>query len=373
MSPPPTKRPRPKRPSRGRTACAPRRAAPLLAAPGREPYVLHSTRSGVPVTLASATVAVTLEALREAAEGLAGVAVRTPLLDAPFLARRLGHPVALKAEFLQPIGAFKIRGAMNAVRRLDPVARARGLVTSSSGNHGQAIAFAGRHFGVRAVVVMPESAPTVKVEGVRRLGGEVVFAGKTRSAEQMDRALQLAADEGLVLIPPYDHPDVIAGQGTCALEIMDEMPEVTAVLAPVSGGGLLAGTCVAVRGLKPGARVIAVEPSGAAKLSAAIAAGRPVRLPRVDTMADGLQTPSIGALTFPIIRELVSDVVQVSEEEIGAAVRALHGEMGLTVEPSGAVTVAALLAGRVSLDGPAAAIVSGGNVDPAVFERLVRG
>ena len=315
----------------------------------------------------------TLDALREAAEGLAGVAVRTPLLDAPFLTRRLGHRVALKAEFLQPIGAFKIRGAMNAVLRLDPADRARGLVTSSSGNHGQALAFAGRHFGVRAVVVMPESAPAVKADGVRRLGGEVVFAGKTRSGEQMDRALQLAEEDGLVLIPPYDHPDVIAGQGTCGLEIVDEMPDVTVVLVPVSGGGLLAGTCIAITGTTPGARVIAVEPAGAAKLSAAMAAGTPVRLARVDTMADGLQTPSIGAITFPIIRDLVSDVVQVSEDEIAGAVRALHQEMGLTVEPSGAVTVAALLSGRLTVDGPAAAIVSGGNVDPAVFQRLVRG
>ncbi|HET7024636.1 MAG TPA: threonine/serine dehydratase [Gemmatimonadales bacterium] len=321
----------------------------------------------------AAAPAVTLDDVREAAVGLAGIAVRTPLIDAPFLGRRLGHRVALKAEFLQPMGAFKIRGAMNAVGRLAPAERARGLVTSSSGNHGQAIAFAGRHFGVRAVVVMPESAPAVKVDGVRRLGGEVVFAGKTRSAEQMDRALQLAAAEGLALIPPYDHPDVIAGQGTCALEIVDEMPELSAVLSPVSGGGLLAGTCLAVQARTPAARVIAVEPVGAAKLSAAMAAGAPVRLARVDTMADGLQTPSIGALTFPIIRDLVAEVVQVSEDEIAGAVRALHQELHLTVEPSGAVTVAALLSGRVAVDGPVAAIVSGGNVDPAVFQRLVRG
>ncbi|MGB7211015.1 MAG: threonine/serine dehydratase [Gemmatimonadales bacterium] len=320
-----------------------------------------------------AAPAVSLEDVREAAVGLAAIGVRTPLLEAPFLTRRLGHRVALKAEFLQPIGAFKIRGAMTAVQRLAPADRARGLVTSSSGNHGQAIAFAGRHFGIRAVVVMPESAPAVKVDGVRRLGGEVVFAGKTRSTEQMDRALQLAAADGLTLIPPYDHHDVIAGQGTCALEIVEDMPEVTAVLSPVSGGGLLAGTCIAVQARMPTPRVIAVEPAGAAKLSAAMAAGEPVRLARVDTMADGLQTPSIGALTFPIIRDVVSEVVQVSEAEIAGAVRALHQEMGLTVEPSGAVTVAALLSGRVTVDGPVAAIVSGGNVDPAVFERLVRG
>jgi threonine dehydratase len=320
-----------------------------------------------------AALAVTFDDVREAAAGLAGIAVRTPLVEAPFLSRQVGHRVALKAEFLQPIGAFKIRGAMNAALRLDPSVRARGLVTSSSGNHGQAIAFAGRHFGVRAVVVMPESAPAVKADGVRRLGGEVVFAGKTRSFEQMERAERIAREEGLALIPPYDHPDVIAGQGSCGLEIVEEMPDVSLVLSPVSGGGLLAGTCLSVRGLRPEAQVVAVEPAGAAKLTAALAAGHPVRLPRVETMADGLQTPAIGEITFPIIRELVSGVVQVSEEEIAEAVRLLHAELGLRVEPSGAVTVAALRSGKVAPDGPVAAILSGGNVDPALFERLVRG
>ncbi|MFI5234692.1 MAG: threonine/serine dehydratase [Gemmatimonadales bacterium] len=323
--------------------------------------------------MGSATLAVTLDAVREAQAGLAGVAVRTPLLDAPFLTRRLGVPVFLKAEFLQPIGAFKIRGAMNAVARLDPAVRARGLVTSSSGNHGQAVAFAARHFGVRAVVVMPESTARVKVDGVERLGGEVVFAGKIRSAEQLERAERSVREEGLVMIPPYDHPDVIAGQGTCALEILEELPELATVLSPVSGGGLLAGTCVAVGGLRPAVKIIAVEPAGAAKLSAAMAAGHPVRLSRVETMADGLQTPSIGAVTFPLIQDAISGVVQVTEEEIVAAVRALHVELGLKVEPSGAVTVAALLAGKVTSTGPVAAILSGGNVDPGVFERLVRG
>lgn len=319
------------------------------------------------------TLAVTLDAVREAAAGLAGVAERTPLLDVPFLTRRLGVPVALKAEFLQPIGAFKIRGAMHAAARLDPAERARGLVTSSSGNHGQAVAFAGRHFGVRAVVVMPESAPQVKVDGVRRLGGEVVFAGRTRSPEQFERAERLAREEGLVMIPPYDHPDVIAGQGTCGLEIVEARPDLAMVLAPVSGGGLLAGTCVAVGGLRPDAEIVAVEPAGAAKLSAAMAAGRPVRLDRVETMADGLQTPSIGGVTFPLIRDAIAGVVQVTEAEIAAAVRALHAELGLTVEPSGAVTTAALLAGKVAPPGPVVAIATGGNVDPAVFDRLVRG
>lgn len=323
--------------------------------------------------MSATSLAVTLDDVREAALGLAGLIVRTPLIEAPFLTRRVGRRVMLKAEFRQPMGAFKIRGAMHAAGQLDPAVRARGLVTSSSGNHGQAIAFAARHFGVRAVVVMPESAARVKVDGVRRLGGEVVFAGKTRSPAQMERAVELSRAEGMTLIPPYDDPGVIAGQGTCGLEIVEAMPEVALVLAPVSGGGLLAGTCLSVRGLKPSAQVVAVEPAGAAKLTAALAAGHPVRLPTVETMADGLQTPAIGGVTFPIIRELVAGVIQVSEDEIAAAVRALHAELGLRVEPSGAVTVAALCSGKVAPEGPVAAIVSGGNVDPALFDRLVAG
>ena len=309
--------------------------------------------------------------VREAARALAGVAVRTPLVDAPFLAARVGHPVRLKVESRQPMGAFKLRGAYTAVSRLPADRRARGLVTSSSGNHGLALAWAGRHFGVRAVVVMPSSAPRVKIEGIQRLGGEVVFAGEVRSPEQMARAERFAQEEGLVLIPPYDHPDVIEGQGTVGLEIAEEWPEVTDVLAPVSGGGLLAGTCLGVHAVRPATRVWGVEPAGAAKLSAALAAGRPTTLPAVDTICDGLRTPTVGELTFPVIREQVAGAVQVSEAEIVAAMRALKEELDLVIEPSGAVTVAALLAGKLRPAGPTAAILSGGNVDADTYARLV--
>ena len=313
----------------------------------------------------------TAEAVRAAATALAGVAVRAPLLDAPFLARITGHPVRLKAEHRQPMGAFKIRGAFTAASRLSPAERARGLVTSSSGNHGLAIAFAGRHFGVRAVVVMPESAPRIKIDGIQRLGGEVVLAGKLRSPEQMARAERFAREEGLVLIPPYDHPDVVAGQGTVGLEIAEDWPEVTDVLAPVSGGGLLAGTCIGVHAALPLARVWGVEPAGAAKLTAALAAGRPTTISAVDTICDGLRTPTIGELTFPIIRAQVAGVVQVTDAEIVAAMRRLKAELDLVIEPSGAVAVAALLAGTLRPAGPTAAILSGGNVDAETFARLV--
>ncbi|HWB42979.1 MAG TPA: threonine/serine dehydratase, partial [Gemmatimonadales bacterium] len=282
---------------------------------------------------------------------------------------RAGVPVSLKCEQLQPIGAFKIRGAYNAISRA-AAAGARGIVTQSSGNHGQAVAYAARAFGLRAVVVMPESTPQIKVDGVRRHGGEVVFAGRVRSLEQGARAEAIAREQGLAMIPPFDHPDVVAGQGTIGLEIVEQRPDVAVVLSPVSGGGLLAGITVAVSSLSPGTRIVAVEPAGAAKLTAALAAGEPRALERTDSMADGLLTRSIGQLTFPIIQRVVREVVTVSEEEIAGAVRFLHREAGLRVEPSGAVTTAAILAGRLRLDGPAVAVVSGGNVDPDLFHRL---
>jgi threonine dehydratase len=322
----------------------------------------------MPLT-ADPPAAITLEDVRAAARTLQGVVVRTPLVEVPALTARVGIPVSLKCEQLQPVGAFKIRGAYNAVARAAGQG-ARGVVTQSSGNHGQALAYAARAFGLRAVVVMPGSAPQIKVDGVRRYGGEVVFAGTVRSLEQQQRAEAIERDEGLVLIPPYDHPDVMAGQGTCGLELVEQCPDVDTVVVPVSGGGLLAGISVAVTGLKPSIRVVAVEPEGAAKLSAALAAGAPLTLERTESIADGLLTRSIGRLTFPIIQRVVREVVRVSETEIAGAVRYLHREAGLRVEPSGAVTTAAILAGRLRLSGPTVAVVSGGNVDPDLFHRL---
>jgi threonine dehydratase len=322
----------------------------------------------MPLT-ADPAAAITLEDVRAAARTLHGVAVRTPLVEVPALTARAGVPVSLKCEQLQPIGAFKIRGAYNAVARAAGNG-ARGVVTQSSGNHGQALAYAARAFGLRAVVVMPASTPQIKVDGVRRHGGEVVFAGAVRSLDQQQRAEAIEREEGLVMIPPYDHPDVMAGQGTCGLELVEQCPDIDTVVVPVSGGGLLAGICVAVSGLKPSVRVVAVEPEGAAKLSAALAAGAPLTLERTDSIADGLLTRSIGRLTFPIIQRVVREVVRVSETEIAGAMRYLHREAGLRVEPSGAVTTAAILAGRFRLDGPTVAVVSGGNVDPDLFHRL---
>jgi threo-3-hydroxy-L-aspartate ammonia-lyase len=294
-------------------------------------------------------------------------AIRTPLV-------RLNYDgpadIYLKLECLQPIGAFKIRGAYNAVARA-AAAGACGMVTQSSGNHGQAVAFAARRFGLRAVVVMPASTPAIKVEGVRGQGGEVVFAGATRSGEQRLRAEEIAREQDLVMIPPYDHPDVIAGQGTCGLEILEQRPDVGTILVPVSGGGLIAGISVAAAALAPAVRVVGVEPAGAAKLTAALAAGAPRTLDHTESIADGLLARSVGDLTFDILRRVVREAVTVEEEEIAAAVRYLHLHTGLRAEPSGAVAVAALLAGRVRPAGPTVAVVSGGNVDPDLYQRLV--
>ncbi len=313
---------------------------------------------------------ITLDNLREAQAGLAGVSERTPLLRLPF--EGLAAEVRLKAEQLQPIGAFKIRGAWTALRRLSDDARQRGVVTSSSGNHGLGVAFAAKRLGMRAVVVMPESAAGVKIDGVRRLGAEVVLAGKMRGPEQAVAAERFVTEESLTMIPPYDHPDVIAGQGTVGLEILDQWPEVETIIVPIGGGGLLAGICSAVRATGARVRVIAADPAGIPKLSAAIAAGGPSTLEGGVSLADGLLTKSVGKLTWPLIRDIVHDVASVADEEIRAAVRWLH-TAGLRVEPSGSITTAAVLADGSLVTGPTVVVCSGGNVDPTRFEELIAG
>jgi threonine dehydratase len=313
---------------------------------------------------------VSLQAMRAAAAALEGVAVRTPLRSVPALHQITGVPVALKCEQLQPIGAFKIRGAYTAISQIPAEARGRGVITYSSGNHGQAVAFAARQLGIRAVVVMPQRAPAIKVEGVRHLGGEVVIEGNS-SQQRYERASRIAQDEGLTMVPPFESLDVIAGQGTCGLEILEDAPDVETILVPVGGGGLIAGIASAVAALRPEVEVIGVEPAGAPKLSRALEAGRPITLENTESIADGLLPLSIGTIPFGILSGVVRTVVQLTEDEILAGLRFLHREAGLTAEPSGAVTTAALLSRRVRPKGPTVAVLSGGNIDPAVFQRLV--
>ena len=286
----------------------------------------------------------------------------------PTLSQLAGVPVYLKLENEQPTGAFKLRGAWTLISRLPHDARARGVVTYSSGNHGQAVAFVARQLGSRAVVTMPETAPPAKVNGVRRWGGEVILAGTT-SEDRYARALALAQSDGLAVVPPYDHPDIIAGQGTVGLEVVEDLPDVAHVAVPVGGGGLIAGITTAVKSLRPQARVTGVEPTGGAALAAALRAGAPARLERTGSVADGLLPLAVGTLTFAHVKEIV-DAVQVSDDAIIEATRWLHREAGVRAEPSGAATTAALRSGAWQPAGPAVLVVSGGNMDPDTIDQL---
>jgi len=313
------------------------------------------------------TVGPTLSELREAAEALRGVAVVTPLIEAPALSRKLGVPVWLKCEQWQPIGAFKVRGAWTAVTRIPEPARAAGVIAHSSGNHGRAVAWVARRLGLRAVIVMNDNAPAMKVDAVRAEGAEVVLVDRYQRAATADA---LAARDGLAMVPPYEHSDVVLGQATCALEILEREPGLTTLLSPIGGGGLLAGCCVAANALGHPVRLIGVEPEGAAKLSAALAAGKPVPLASTASLADGLLPVAVGSVPWRFIEQRVHEALRISEEAIAQAVRFVFHDMGLRVEPSGAVTVAALLSEEFRPTGPVAAILSGGNVDPELFARL---
>jgi threonine dehydratase len=318
---------------------------------------------------------VSLADIRAAAERIREVAVKTPLVECGSdlgrgADRRGPRSFFLKCENLQPMGAFKMRGACNFLAQLSPEARAAGVITYSSGNHGQAVALAAQRLGLRAVVVMPETAPRVKVDGVRRYGGEVIFAGTT-SADRKTRADAEAAARGLTIVPPFDHPWIIAGAGTCGLEILEQCPDVTAIYAPVGGGGLLSGISTAIKALKPTVRMIGVEPAGAARMSASRAAGHPVRLEKTASIADGLLTLQPGTLTFAHIQAFVDDIVTVEEAGIANAVRWLFEEAAIVAEPSGAASVAAVLKARVSIAAGTVAVVSGGNVSPEDHARYV--
>jgi threonine dehydratase len=315
---------------------------------------------------------VSLDDVRAAAELIDGLIVRTPLLALPDLSDGLGHEVRLKCENLQRSGSFKARGALNFVSRLPDQDAERGLITYSSGNHGQAMSLAAGLRGVRAVVVMPTTAPRVKIDGCERLGAEVVLEGTT-SAHRKERAEAMAEDEGLTMVPPFDHPWIIAGQGTLGLEILEDWPDVETVLTPIGGGGMVSGVSAALRRLRPDIRIVGVEPVGAPSMRAALDAGRPVVIPKAESIADGLLPTRVGDLTYAHVRDLVDDVVTVDDEVIRDAVRFLLLRKKLVVEYSGAVTVAALLSGAVSSPGRTAAVLSGGNMDPKVMAELIAG
>lgn len=305
----------------------------------------------------------TLEEIRSARERIRGVAVFTPVIEAP-------GGLFLKAESLQPMGAFKIRGAFNMISQLPDEQLRRGVITYSSGNHGQAVALAAQQLGAPAVIVMPTTAPAVKVEGCKSYGAEVIMEGTT-SLHRQARAEKEANERGLTMVPPFDHAQIIIGQGTVGLEILEQVPDVGTVFVPAGGGGLVSGTAAAIKQLKPSVRVVAVEPEGAPKMTKSIEAGQPSTLPSSASIADGLMNLRPGNLTFAHVRKFVDEVVMVSDDEIAKNVGWLFRNARLVVEPSGAVTTAAARLGLGHPTGKIVAVVSGGNVAPEAFAKYV--
>ncbi|HEX6676954.1 MAG TPA: threonine/serine dehydratase [Actinomycetes bacterium] len=310
-----------------------------------------------------------IEDVRRAAEQLRGVAVPTPLLSCP--APGGGGQVHLKCELLQRTGSFKLRGAFVHVARLPAAARRRGIVAASAGNHAQGVALAAAHFGVPAVVYMPAGAPAVKVAATEALGATVELVPGTVT-ESLAAAQRHVAERGSVFVHPFDHPDVIAGQGTIGLELLEQLPELGTVLVPVGGGGLLAGVASAVHAQRPGVRVVGVQADGAAAFAASFRSGRPATSSPVATMADGIAVERPGTRTLAICRQLVDEVLTVPDAAIWLAMRHCLEHLGLVVEPAGAAGLAALwLRASRAFPQPVAAVVSGGNIDARLRARLL--
>jgi threonine dehydratase len=308
----------------------------------------------------------------EARERLHGAVLHTPLVRLTSVTDAVAY---LKPESLQPIGSFKLRGAYNAVAQLSEVVRRRGVITYSSGNHGQGVAYAARAFGIPAVIVMPSNAPQIKRDATTALGAQIVDVGPA-SSERRERAEALAAEHGYAIIPPYDDPAIIAGQGTCGLEILADCPDVDLVLAPVGGGGLLSGVAAAIRQQRPACHVVGVEPELAGDAAASLRQGRIVQYTAdqtTRTIADGLRTQSLGTLNFAHIQRYVERVITVTEHEIEHAMRRIAWDARLIAEPSGAVATAAMLFHRQELPPhrTAVAIISGGNAEPAILLRVL--
>ena len=321
---------------------------------------------------------VTIADIRAAAGRIADIVYKTPLVRAQFPGLSgfgTDKEIYLKAESLQPIGAFKIRGASNKILQLSAEQIARGVITYSSGNHAQGVAYAARAVGAKAVIVMPSNAPAIKRAATLALGAEVVDVG-VASSERLAKSDELVREHGYVVIPPYDDEQIIAGQATCGLEIVEALPDVDLVLAPVSGGGLLSGVATAVKLLRPQAKVFGIEPELAGDTAESFRSGAIVTWPAEltsRTIADGLRTQSVGERNFAHIQAFVDGVITVTEAEIKAAMRAIVAATRLLPEPSGAVATAALLfhAGELPAYKKAVAVVSGGNVDPAQLAEIL--
>jgi threonine dehydratase len=313
---------------------------------------------------------VTLADVQRARDVLGDVVRRTPLEPCRPLTGTIGGPVWLKCENLQRAGSYKVRGALVRISGLSAEERARGVVAASAGNHAQGVAVAARLCDTTATVFMPIGAPLPKVAATRGYGAEVQLVGDTVD-ESLIAAAAYAEATGAVFIHPFDHPDVIAGQGTVGLEILEQCPDVKTIIAGVGGGGLVSGIAVAVKALRPDVRVIGVQAAGAAAMVSSLRAGAPVRISRVATVADGIAVGRPGDLTFVHVSKLVDDVVTVTDEDISRALLMLLERCKLVVEPAGAVGVAALMAGVVQVDGPVVAVLSGGNIDPMTLVSVI--
>ncbi|WP_432171101.1 threonine ammonia-lyase [Streptomyces sp. 1222.5] len=314
---------------------------------------------------------VTLDDVRGAQKMLSGVARATAMEGSRHLSQLVGAPVHLKCENLQRTGSFKLRGAYVRIAGLLPEERAAGVVAASAGNHAQGVALASSLLGVHATVFMPQGAPLPKVSATREYGAEVRLHGQVVD-ETLAAAEEYAAETGAVFIHPFDHPDIIAGQGTVGLEILEQCPEVRTVVVGVGGGGLAAGIAVAVKALRPDVRIVGVQAEGAACYPPSLAAGRPVSLDSPATMADGIKVGRPGEVPFGIVGELVDEVRTVSEDQLSAALLLCLERAKLVVEPAGAAPVAALLAAPDGFEGPVVAVLSGGNVDPLLMQRVLR-
>ena len=314
---------------------------------------------------------VSLADIEAARKVLQGVSVVTPMEESRWLSALVGGPVSLKCENLQRTGSFKARGAYVRISRLTPEERARGVVAASAGNHAQGVALAAATLGIRSTVFMPEGAPIPKEKATRGYGAEVVFHG--RFLEDSLVAARAFADEtGAVLIHPFDHADIVAGQGTLGLEVLDQAPDVRTVLVPTGGGGLLAGVAIAIKSLRPDVRVVGVQAEGAAAYPGSLAAGAPVALETMNTMADGIAVGRPGDITFAAVRDHVDDIITVSEESLSRALLAIVERAKQVVEASGAAGVAALLDNPGGFQTPAVAVLSGGNIDPLLLSKVIR-
>ena len=316
----------------------------------------------------------TLAEIREARVRVAAVVTTTPMENSRFLSDTLGQRVQLKAENLHRTGSYKIRGAYNRIAQLSDAEKARGVVAASAGNHAQGVALAARELGIRATIFMPLGVALPKLQATRGYGADVVLHGNIVD-ETLQAAAEFAERTGAVLIPPFDHPDVVAGQGTLALEILEQVPDVANIVVPIGGGGLISGISTVFAQLEPElgrhVRIIGVQAANAAAYPPSLAAGHPQVIATLPTIADGIAVARPGALNFEIISRVVDQVVTIEDDETAKAIVVLLERAKLVVEPAGAVGVAALLAGKIELDGPTVVVLSGGNIDPMIMERII--